>query len=50
VAMRLAQDHDVLCLPGIMFGPQQEDYLRFAFANVDGALMQPLVERLIGAQ
>ena len=50
VAMRLAQEHDVLCLPGIMFGPGQEDYLRFAFANVDGALMAPLVERLIGAQ
>ncbi len=50
VAMRLAQEHDVLCLPGVMFGPGQEDYLRFAFANVDGALMQPLVERLIGAQ
>ena len=50
VAMRLAQEHDVLCLPGSMFGPGQEDYLRFAFANVDGALMQPLVERLAGAQ
>jgi aspartate/methionine/tyrosine aminotransferase len=50
VAMRLAQEHDVLCLPGIMFGSEQEDYLRFAFANVDGALMRPLVERLIGAQ
>jgi aspartate/methionine/tyrosine aminotransferase len=50
VAMRLAQDHDVLCLPGVMFGPGQEDYLRFAFANVDGDLMQPLVERLIAAQ
>jgi aspartate/methionine/tyrosine aminotransferase len=50
VAMRLAQQHDVLCLPGVMFGPGQEQFLRFAFANVDGALMQPLVERLIGAQ
>jgi aspartate/methionine/tyrosine aminotransferase len=50
VAMRLAQEHDVLCLPGVMFGPHQENYLRFAFANVDGALMEPLVERLIGAQ
>jgi hypothetical protein len=50
VAMRLAQEHDVLCLPGVMFGPGQENYLRFAFANVDGNLMQPLVERLIGAQ
>jgi aspartate/methionine/tyrosine aminotransferase len=50
VAMRLAQEHDVLCLPGVMFGPGQEDYLRFAFANVEGALMQPLVDRLMGAQ
>jgi aspartate/methionine/tyrosine aminotransferase len=50
VAMRLAQEHDVLCLPGVMFGPGQEDYLRFAFANVDGTLMQPLVDRLKGAQ
>lgn len=50
VAMRLAQEHDVLCLPGSMFGPEQEDYLRFAFANVDGALMRPLAERLMGAQ
>ena len=50
VAMRLAQEHDVLCLPGSMFGPSQEDYLRFAFANVDGGLMQPLAQRLIGAQ
>ncbi len=50
VAMRLAQEHDVLCLPGSMFGPGQEDYLRFAFANVDGALMEPLAQRLIGAQ
>lgn len=50
VAMRLAQEHDVLCLPGSMFGSGQDDYLRFAFANVDGALMVPLVQRLIGAQ
>jgi aspartate/methionine/tyrosine aminotransferase len=50
VAMRLAQQHDVLCLPGVMFGPGQEDYLRFAFANVDAEFMMPLVERLIGAQ
>lgn len=50
VAMRLAHEHDVLCLPGSMFGPGQEQYLRFAFANVDGELMQPLVQRLIGAQ
>ena len=48
--MRLAQEHDVLCLPGSMFGPGQDDYLRLAFANVDAGLMEPLVERLIGSQ
>ena len=46
VAKRLAQDHDVLCLPGSMFGQQQEDYLRFAFANVEKEKMGVLAERL----
>lgn len=50
VAMRLAQEHDVLCLPGSMFGPAQEDYLRLAFANVDAGIMEPLVDRLIATQ
>lgn len=50
VAMRLAQEHDVLCLPGSMFGPAQEDYLRIAFANVDAAIMEPLVDRLLATQ
>lgn len=50
VAMKLAQEHDVLCLPGSMFGPGQEDYLRLAFANVDAAVMAPLVERLLVTQ
>ncbi len=46
VAKRLAQEHDVLCLPGSMFGPEQEDYLRFAFANVEKEKMVLLAERL----
>ena len=46
VAKRLAQDHDVLCLPGSMFGPGQEDYLRLAFANVEKEKMAVLAERL----
>ncbi len=50
VAMRLAQEHDVLCLPGSMFGPGQEDYLRLAFANVPAESMVQLVERLIESQ
>ena len=47
VAMRLANENDVLCLPGSMFGPGQEDYLRFAFANVAAEKMTELVARLI---
>ncbi|HJZ11165.1 MAG TPA: aminotransferase class I/II-fold pyridoxal phosphate-dependent enzyme, partial [Acidobacteriota bacterium] len=50
VAMRLAGEHDVLCLPGSMFGPDQESYLRFAFANSPAEDMPLLVERLIENQ
>jgi aspartate/methionine/tyrosine aminotransferase len=50
VAMRLAGEHDVLCLPGSMFGPDQESYLRFAFANSPAEDMAILVERLIESQ
>ena len=46
VAKRLAQEFGVLCLPGSMFGPGQEDYLRFAFANVEREKMSVLAERL----
>jgi aspartate/methionine/tyrosine aminotransferase len=50
VAMRLAGEHDVLGLPGSMFGPDQESYLRFAFANSPAEDMALLVERLIESQ
>ena len=50
VAQRLAGDHDLLCLPGSIFGAEQEDYLRLAFANVDGGLMPEIVTRLIESQ
>jgi aspartate/methionine/tyrosine aminotransferase len=50
VAMRLAQENDLLCLPGSMFGPGQEHYLRFAFANVEAERMAGLAERLIESQ
>ena len=48
--MRLAGEHDVLCLPGSMFGPDQDSYLRFAFANSPAEDMPLLVERLIESQ
>jgi aspartate/methionine/tyrosine aminotransferase len=46
VAKRLADDENILCLPGSMFGPGQEDYLRFAFANVEAAVMPEIARRL----
>lgn len=50
VAIRLAGEHDVLCLPGSMFGPGQESYLRIAFANAEASDMETLADRLIESQ
>jgi aspartate/methionine/tyrosine aminotransferase len=50
VAMRLAGEHDILCLPGSMFGPDQDSFLRLAFANSPAEDMPLLVERLIESQ
>jgi aspartate/methionine/tyrosine aminotransferase len=33
-----------------MFGPDQEDYLRFAFANAEASKMESLVDRLMESQ
>lgn len=46
VARRLAGEKNLLCLPGTMFGPGQESYLRFAFANVRSGLMADIADRL----
>lgn len=46
VAQRLAAEHNLLMLPGSMFGPGQERYLRIAFANLDAAQLPALGERL----
>lgn len=50
VAMRLAGEHDLLCLPGSMFGPGQDRYLRIAFANAEASDMETLVDRLVESQ
>jgi aspartate/methionine/tyrosine aminotransferase len=50
VAQRLAGEHDLLCLPGSMFGPGQDRYLRIAFANAGAELMPQAVDRLIESQ
>ena len=50
VAQRLARENDLLCLPGSMFGPGQEDYLRLAFANVEASVMPEVARRLMESQ
>ena len=50
VAHRLIQEENVLCLPGSAFGPDQESYLRFALANIDGDAMAALGDRLVASQ
>lgn len=50
VAMRLAGDHNLLVLPGSMFGEGQERYLRIAFANAASSQMEDVVARLIASQ
>ena len=50
VARRLARAHGVLCLPGSMFGPGQDAYLRFAFANLPAEAMPELADRLLASQ
>ncbi len=46
VAQRLAAEENMLCLPGSMFGPEQEDFLRVAFANVEAEVMPEIAARL----
>jgi aspartate/methionine/tyrosine aminotransferase len=50
VARRLADEHNVLCLPGDMFGPNQDAFLRFAFANLEAEQIPALVARLVESQ
>ncbi len=50
VAKRLAQEFKVVCLPGTYFGDGQEQYFRFAFANLEQARFPELIKRLIASQ
>lgn len=50
VARRLAQQFGLLALPGSWFGPGQENYLRFAFANLDATAMPAIAARLVASQ
>jgi hypothetical protein len=46
VARSLADTQNILCLPGSFFGPGQERFLRFAFANIEERDMGMLAARL----
>lgn len=46
VAKFLADKANLLCLPGEMFGPRQQRYLRVAFANVAETAMPDIAGRL----
>jgi len=46
VAKRLATEENLLALPGSWFGPDQERYLRVAFANVGEEKMPEIARRL----
>lgn len=46
VARGLADNQNILCLPGSFFGPGQERFLRFAFANIEESDMDSLAARL----
>jgi aspartate/methionine/tyrosine aminotransferase len=48
VAERLARERGVLALPGSWFGPDQEPFLRVAFANVTAQLVSELKGRFSG--
>ena len=46
VARRLADEYNILCLPGTFFGPNQEQCLRLAYANATAEEMPVLADRL----
>ncbi|MCC7272123.1 MAG: aminotransferase [Alphaproteobacteria bacterium] len=46
VSRHLARDLGILTVPGSAFGPGQEDFVRFAFANVGAEAMPEMARRL----
>ena len=50
VVKRLIEAFDLISLPGSYFGPQQEKFIRFAFANVHESHFNEVIRRLIESQ
>ena len=50
VVKRLIQDHEIISLPGSYFGQDQEQFIRFAYANVHERHFEDVIQRLIASQ
>jgi aspartate/methionine/tyrosine aminotransferase len=50
VVKRLIQQHEIVCLPGSYFGPEQEQFIRLAYANVHESRFDDVIGRLIASQ
>ena len=50
VVKRLIQAHEIVCLPGSYFGRDQEQFIRFAFANVHERHFDDVIQRLLDSQ
>ncbi|HKJ53435.1 MAG TPA: aspartate aminotransferase, partial [Gammaproteobacteria bacterium] len=50
VVKRLIQNHEIVCLPGSYFGPEQEKFIRLAYANVHESRFDEIIARLIDSQ
>ena len=50
VVKRLIQQQEIISLPGSYFGQDQDQFIRFAFANVHESHFEDVVGRLIASQ
>jgi aspartate/methionine/tyrosine aminotransferase len=50
VVKRLIQQHEIISLPGSYFGRDQEQFIRFAYANVHQRHFDEVIRRLIASQ
>ena len=50
VVKLLIEQQNIVSLPGSYFGAQQDQFIRFAFANVDESLFDDLIKRLLASQ
>ncbi len=49
-ARKLIENQQLICLPGSYFGPDQDSYLRLAFANLESDQFPQVIQRLLASQ